>query len=103
MIASRWRPPECALQSWLTTTPAAGAAKTFAEGRVIGYELILITRQGRRVNVSFAVNSPDAMPKGGTLTIDTENVDVDATYTGARPGLKPGRYLTKGEGERDVT
>ena len=32
---------------------AAGAAKTFAEGRVIGYELMLITRQGRRVSVSF--------------------------------------------------
>jgi PAS domain S-box-containing protein len=32
---------------------AAGAAKTFAEGRVIGYELVLVTRQGRRITVSF--------------------------------------------------
>ena len=31
---------------------AAGAAKTFAEGRVIGYELVIVTRQGRRITVS---------------------------------------------------
>jgi PAS domain S-box-containing protein len=32
---------------------AAGAAKTFTEGRVLGYELVLVTRQGRRITVSF--------------------------------------------------
>jgi len=32
---------------------AAGAAKTFAEARVIGYELVIVTRQGRRITVSF--------------------------------------------------
>jgi len=31
----------------------AGVQKTLAEGRVIGYELVLITRQGRRIAVSF--------------------------------------------------
>jgi PAS domain S-box-containing protein len=31
---------------------AAGSAKTFAEGRVIGYELVIVTRQGRRISVS---------------------------------------------------
>ena len=46
-----------------------------------------------QVLTNLAVNSRDAMPKGGKLTIDTGNVDVDATYTGARPGLKPGRYV----------
>ena len=46
-----------------------------------------------QVLTNLAVNSRDAMPKGGKLTIDTENVDVDATYTGARPGLKAGRYV----------
>jgi PAS domain S-box-containing protein len=46
-----------------------------------------------QVLTNLAVNSRDAMPKGGTLTIDTENVDVDATYTGSRPGLKSGRYV----------
>jgi PAS domain S-box-containing protein len=32
---------------------AIGAAKTFAEGRVIGYELVMVTRQGRNTPVSF--------------------------------------------------
>jgi PAS domain S-box-containing protein len=32
---------------------AAGVAKTFAEGRVMGYELVIVTRQGRRITVSF--------------------------------------------------
>jgi PAS domain S-box-containing protein len=32
---------------------AAGVAKTFGEGRVIGYELVMVTRQGRRITVSF--------------------------------------------------
>src|SRR6202140_4191671 len=38
------------------TDPAQAAvtvAKTFAEGRVIGYELVIVTRQGRRITVSF--------------------------------------------------
>jgi PAS domain S-box-containing protein len=46
-----------------------------------------------QVLTNLAVNSRDAMPKGGTLTIDTANIDVDATFTGPRPGLKPGRYV----------
>jgi PAS domain S-box-containing protein len=46
-----------------------------------------------QVLTNLAVNSRDAMPKGGRLTIDTQNVDVDATYMGSRPGLKPGRYV----------
>jgi len=32
---------------------AAGMAKTLAEGRVLGYELVIVTRQGRRITVSF--------------------------------------------------
>jgi PAS domain S-box-containing protein len=38
------------------TDPAeagAGVAKTLAEGRVIGYELVIVTRQSRRITVSF--------------------------------------------------
>jgi PAS domain S-box-containing protein len=31
----------------------AGVQQTFAEGRVLAYELVLITRQGRRITVSF--------------------------------------------------
>jgi signal transduction histidine kinase/ActR/RegA family two-component response regulator len=46
-----------------------------------------------QVLTNLAVNSRDAMPKGGKLTIDLANVDVDTAYAGARPALKPGRYV----------
>jgi PAS domain S-box-containing protein len=39
------------------TDPAeasAGVQKTFKDGRVVGYELVLVTRQGRRITVSFS-------------------------------------------------
>src|SRR5258708_3589669 len=33
------------------------------------------------------------MPGGGTLRIDSENVDVDEAYAGSRPGIEPGRAV----------
>jgi PAS domain S-box-containing protein len=49
--------------------------------------------QLEQVLTNLAINARDAMPKGGRLAIDCENIDVDPTYAAGRPGLKPGRYV----------
>ncbi len=43
--------------------------------------------------LNLAINSRDAMPDGGTLTIDTANVEVDDDYAGLGPQLAPGSYV----------
>jgi PAS domain S-box-containing protein len=43
--------------------------------------------------VNLAVNSRDAMAAGGTLRIDTANVEVDADYAASRPELLPGPHV----------
>jgi signal transduction histidine kinase/CheY-like chemotaxis protein len=45
-----------------------------------------------QVIMNLAVNARDAMPEGGTLTIKTENVSLDAKYPKLSPDTYPGHF-----------
>jgi CheY-like chemotaxis protein len=73
--------------------------------RVIGEDISLVTHfapglppvradeaQIGQVVLNLVVNARDAMPNGGTLTIETRIIDLDEDYARTHAGVLPGRY-----------
>jgi len=73
--------------------------------RLIGEDIELATKnaadlwkvradrsQVEQVILNLAVNSRDAMPNGGKLTIETENVELDSSYA-RHAVVEPGEYV----------
>ena len=67
-------------------------AFTFQAGESLG-RVKADPGQIEQVIVNLTVNACDAMPEGGKLTIETQNLNVDEKFAATRPPIQPGAYV----------
>jgi len=88
----------------LDLNTVVGGAKELLE-RLIGEDIELLVvldpalglieadaGQLEQIMMNLAVNARDAMPRGGKLTIETSNVEIDEEYSARHPALLPGSH-----------
>ncbi len=49
--------------------------------------------QLEHVLINLAINASDAMPEGGTITIETRDIALNDDYARTHPTVRPGRYV----------
>jgi two-component system, cell cycle sensor histidine kinase and response regulator CckA len=80
------------MERMLTRLLGEDVELTFKKGRDLG-RVLVDPGQIEQVVMNLAVNARDAMPDGGQLTIETDNIELDAAHVGGRVGVAPGRYV----------